>query len=687
MAAIAEFEDEIAEDDADTGLPAGTIGDRYRVDFNAPLPAYDRGRARAFRAHDRDNAGRPLFALSLDRATPCRKTLIAKLIRQPVPSLLCPVADGPVGSGVKGISRRVLIFDRPGPPLREHLSALKPDHLEKFLANVLLPRIAEALSGLAERGFAHRAISLDNVFFGNDKAEGIVLGECVSAPPGALSHSVYEQVESAIAEPFARGWTNREADLYALGVLVVAILGGETPFADEAATITTRRRLSEGSCKALTRNLRCSSRKRVLIAGLLSDSIERRWTAERVKRWTEGFLEEAVVHAGDRHAPSPCQFAGEDHVHPRALAVALTESPAKAARFIASGKLESWIRNSLGDQRMAVEIAEAVARGGASSGRPAALEAMLVSRTALALDPDGPIWYRGLRLARGGLPAAIVDAVGSGDGARVATIAEFLAGPLLREWITHEAKRIKSERTSITEPIAVRIAHFVNDATQYGKGMERVLYELNPDLPCLSPTLDNAYVGTIGELLAALDVRASQISQKSRIFDRHVAAFIASRVENVDGVLKEIGSRQPTDIQWAVAVLSLLATLQHHFHAKSLPGLSRAVAAMLRSQMSEIFSTARREVLVAKIDALAEKGDLSRMHDSLDLAAQLRIDRAEFEDAVAYYGQIDRRCRVLAARPARESIATQDLSDWLASSAAFIAMMASAAGTLFVFLT
>src|SRR3546814_7768561 len=78
-------------------------------------------------------------------------------------------------------------------------------------------------------------------------------------------------------------------------------------------------------------------------------------------------------------------------------------------------------------------------------------------------------------------------------------------------------------------------AKSVMDRTGMGYGMERVAYELNPNLPCRSPLFEADYVSDISELLPALDRLAERGVEIRNLIDRHIGAFIATRFKGALG--------------------------------------------------------------------------------------------------------------------------------------------------------
>ena len=104
--------------------------------------------------------------------------------------------------------------------------------------------------------------------------------------------------------------------------------------------------------------------------------------------------------------------------------------------------------------------------------------------------------------------------------------------------------------------------------------MERLAYELNPGLPCLSPFVLAGYIHSFADLLPAQELAAADGRIQAQPIDRHIAAFIAHRSKKLDeAALLAVSSLDPT--VRLLGMLHLLAVIQHERGPTSLPALTQ----------------------------------------------------------------------------------------------------------------
>lgn len=90
------------------------------------------------------------------------------------------------------------------------------------------------------------------------------------------------------------------------------------------------------------------------------------------------------------------------------MAQALFENVPEAVKVIESGGLEKWVTRSLGDEERAKTLSEMVQQL-KESGTTAHYQDQLVTRACMALDPAGPIRYRGVSVMPGGIAGMLAD--------------------------------------------------------------------------------------------------------------------------------------------------------------------------------------------------------------------------------------------------------------------------------------
>ena len=105
----------------------------------------------------------------------------------------------------------------------------------------------------------------------------------------------------------------------------------------------------------------------------------------------------------------------------------------------------------------------------------------MVARVCIALDPPAPLRYRGQFLMLDGFGGALAEASVKGDG--VQALAQAITAQLPMFWVNMQAES-KAEFVPLIQSFEMMRGFLEKPAP--GFGIERVLYELNPAMPCVS---------------------------------------------------------------------------------------------------------------------------------------------------------------------------------------------------------
>ncbi len=212
------------------------LDERYEIAPDRRMPKFDSPGAEAFAVHDRNEPGRPMFALMAPGHLPCRYLgLTTKKPPSDTPVLwprAAGVVDWPMtvnGALVWG-RRPTLIFDAPKGE-RVFGGEVPPPRAmnEPQLARQVIAPLVTVARELTQIGVPHRGIRPGNLFYQSSNQGPMMLGECFSMPPGFAQPVLYETVENAIADPYGRGPGLNADDLYALGVLILQLHVGRDP--------------------------------------------------------------------------------------------------------------------------------------------------------------------------------------------------------------------------------------------------------------------------------------------------------------------------------------------------------------------------------------------------------------------------------------------------------------------------
>jgi hypothetical protein len=613
--------------------PDPLIAGHFAVDAARLLPDAGGGLP-AFAATDRRDERARLMAVQLRRHLPARAAALPALFSAPVESVLTPLAHGRFRLP-DGTEAGCLICPAPpGPPIA---AQLHPWSEPELLACVMRP-IARALDQLAARRLTHRGIRPENIFRAAP-GQPVVLGCAWAAPPGMFQPAVAEPPYVAMCHPAGRDDGAIADDIYALGVLLLTLALGRAPLAGLSDHEVIRRKLDLGSHAALLGEQRVGSLLGDLLRGMLAEDPEHRPPPALL-------LDPAAARAR-RIAARPAHRAQRAFVlaattswHPRALAHALATHPEAAIHALKLGAVALWLRRVLGDSGLASRVEEQVKiASSATQSEQTQAGLIVLMRVVAVLDPRAPLCWDGQALwpkAIGPLLAAAL----AGDGGAGPELAGRLAA-LIRAQAGFYWATVYPERHDVgLARMEARQMAGLLQLKGYAGDLPRLLYQLNPMLPCLSALLAATWVAQAEELPAALEATQRQAQGAGPRIDRAVAAFLAARGERkLESILTRLGNLDPPEDP--LAQLRLLAALQARYHPGPLPALGAWFVAQAETLLASWRSRSRRAALLPRVRELAEAGRLVDALALLDHPDGHRQDELEARRAAERVAEID----------------------------------------------
>jgi hypothetical protein len=635
------------------------LRDRWEILHTMPVPELRSPNAQAYAVEDHRTTGQSYFALIADPKIPARGTALNLVKMARLSHVLTPVEFGPVDWPPAKRRCLAIIFERPaGGRLFSSCDQVIPPWAEAEVAERILSGLLPGIRALAAEGVAHRGIRPDNIFFRDAARRQAALGDCVTHPPGAYQPAAYETIESAMAMPWARGAGTVADDLYALGVLCVYLLSGRPPGQGLSDDALIAEKLTRGSFAVLAGDTRLSMAMAELCRGLLIDDEEERWTFKELEHWLEGRRLSPKSVSLSARAARAFDVAGEACFATRMVARALARAGDQAAHIVQGPALQNWLQRALDDKPAAAAVARALADSDGPSSGGAAHDARLVARVAMALDPLAPIRYRGLAVAIDGYGSALAAAVLGGTDVKF--LVEILLGRLPQFWCLSQGA-VRSEHQGLNRNYD-RLRRVIDDQRP-GLGLERLIYELNPALHCLSPFVEERFVYALADMLPALELAAADGTIQSQPVDRHVAAFVAHSSKKFDDtVLTAIGHPDPA-IRVA-GMLHLLGQLQVQYGPEKLPALTQLFGRQAQVLIDRFHNRRTRERLNEELTSVLREGSLPRLLQFLDDAKERHADASLFNRARSNYKIAARaieRCEVERERIPDEAATTASI--------------------------
>lgn len=625
-----------------------TLQDRYHIYPDRPYPELATPQTPALMAEDPSTPSEPRAALICDVDPVPRIDVMDKLKGLARPGLTQIAAFGAVDwAGAEGQRLAVIINPAQGGRLVP-IGATKfaPMSPEMLLEQVIKP-VVTGLTEMFHRNQTHRGIRPDNLFYSDATRTRIVLGQAVTAPAGYYQPPAFETIECATADPDGKGGGTRAEDMFSLGATMLALLVGRVPGAGLSDDDFFAQRIEKGSLDACVDPREIPRDMIDGLRGLMADDWRERWTLEQFKNWLEGNRVSAPRSFSIARAHQGFDFGGKKYWSAPALALALTRKPDQGAKALRSGTVLDWMKKSLPDNTATDALASVLAEYEVSGGTS---DQVLLSKASVAMDPVAPIRFGGFSMRLDGIGPVIVTAQRKPGG--VQAITEMLKNNLPSFWLNSQPKHVN--RGVGLNAHLEKLGRWVSDSGP-GSGIERCMYDLNPNLPCRSPITGGRWVSDPSQLLPAIDAVAAKGGMGRQPIDRHIAAFLAARSHADTTQLLGLMQPQSVDEHSAIGTLRLLAELQQSFKSKPLPGLGNWCAELLKPVVDSFHHRDRRSKLQEVMKGVAKSGNLPALLKLMDDPQFKKIDRSGFDKARERYAQAEADLAALEKNAAKRA--------------------------------
>ncbi len=594
------------------------LGNQFEIQPNLPMADLASPFAEAYAVTQTGNPTRRLFALICDFKMPLREHALYAVKNFTGQPIMRPLMWQPVFWPPSGREVTAIIMEAPNG--HRVMAAAGGEAIPGSKLVQWVEPICSLLGELQEARTTHRAIRPDNLFFLEEEGQ-ITLGECFSTPAGYANPAIVETVERAQAVPGGRGEGTISEDFYAFGATLAILALGHNPVAGLDIFELAERRLENGSYATLVGAAQLPGDVTDLIRGLMQDDPRERWGTKEVQQWLSGRGSVTQTQSSRPRAERGITFAENEYRTSRTLANALNRDWSEAIVAVKQPDLQQWATRSLKDLRCAIALEDA-RQNSDNKGQPLTDDA-IVARSIIALDPTGPLRFRGFAVMPDGLGPVLASHQGNSEDMRSFT---EIVGNLLPVFWMQQQRQAPSNLGSLTEQCVRLARHLAQNLP--GFHVERCLYELNPTMPCQSPHTAPHYCVDTSQALRALEANAEKMDTS---IDRHLASFLAARLHaNIDRFLNRIAAAQAPD-QLMLAQMQVLSVVQSKAGPASLPRLCKA----LLGKMDPIFDGFRNRQLRQRLRTAAKQtAERGRLQDLLAIVESKRSkiwDDREFQ--------------------------------------------------------
>ena len=534
------------------------LKERYEVLFDSPTPQHNTNGALAYKVTDRINPKRELFALICDQETSPRLSLIPYLKSIDNSHIMKLVEHGVVICPPHNNQQMALIYQLPNGP-RVTINNL-PDirkSPEKF--KQICFSLISALECLRSYNLTHRSIRLDNMYFKDNTCTELMLGDCLASFPGFHQPPAYETIESLMSDKEGRGDGTSYQDLYAAGVAILSILYHQELLSGLSDPEVLRLKLKRNSYSILAAEDKMPNPYVNLFKGILQDNPDERWGSAQIYNFLDGKPNSFSISGSTEAPKKSLTINGEKFYSPKGVAAAMQDNPQEAMELINNGKLLEWVKSGIEDEKLYTKLEKFIKQG--TSG---ILPQIIICKTCILLNPHAPIRYDGVSAFPDGMAKAVFYALKKKGN--IKAYMDIFSNDLIKTWYM--------EQTNSRSPLnAAEFKIYIN-RQDYGYGIERIMYDLDTDLPCTSPLFGEEFVISVPQILKALDNTYSEKVVTTAPFDKNIIAYLRCKLgKKIDNILTEINSSKVTN--QISGILHLYSYIQKKLGPSQLPNLAQ----------------------------------------------------------------------------------------------------------------
>jgi len=652
---------------------------RFEINPDKPMPQYNMPQAKAYQCMDRRDPDRVLYALLCRPDLPLRTNVMAALRGVKTQGLIMLVDFGVADWNPAGRRHMMVIYEVPigGRVLESAEGYFEPVSEMHFPKKVIKPMF-QALTTLAAHGVMHRSVRLDNLWWQDSSKEHLVLGDCCTTPPSFDNQYVYEPLHMLLANRESRGPGYVRDDLYALGMVFIAMLAGRDFTQATPLDEVIRTKFNYSSYSAFGMEAPIPLTLTEVVRSLVMDHEDDRWTLRGIELWLNGKRANPVAPRQVKRATQPFWFDGVGYYTARELAQAMSLNWDEAIAPVMDGRLEIWLRRGLEDNGTADNLVQEIKIPSGKVGDPRMLNDAALARALMLLDHSAPLRYRDVRSTLDGFGGGLAYAMMQRKAYR--SYVEVVLLSLPQSMIMHQ-KLFNTEILQWEEVFKVAATNLQSQAV--AQGIERVLYDLNGNIHCQSPILEAEVVYEVRHMLPALDRVAPNIDPKIRPIDRHSAAFLVSHWDR-DTKPQIRALNDPNKDRQLIGMISLLALMQWRTAAPPVYGVCAWVGAHLESIIQSYHGQGRRKFLEAEVPRVIKSGSLPDLYNLLDDQKQRASDAEGFVWAKAEYASAEKSKAMIEDAKASTSANAQKMGHKAAAMAALAIAVLSAGISLIV---
>lgn len=632
------------------------LKERFEIDFQKPLSELDTNGAEAFEVKDHITPQRDIFALVCSNETSPRLSYLAYLKSVEAPNILKLIEYGIIKKE-NGEEAMALIYNKPTGPradiFNETSEAINPKTFESLALSLL-----SACEVLKTFGLTHRAIRLNNIFYKDSSKKELVLGDCLASFPSFYQPVYYETIENMLCDPQSRGNGLYEHDLYACGVALLEIALNHSLSTDVTIAEQVKQKLKNTSYTALVSGEKLHNQISVVLRSLLDDNAENRCSSTQLYNYYEGKTSSLFSSEGVERANRALIINGEKCYNKKSVAVNMLLYPDFGIEVIQSGKLLEWIKIGLENEKLYNKIEKMISADKEESKN------LLLYKICITLDYTLPLKTSEGFLFPGGLAKCIFYS--KRRGISLNPLQTLIASDIIKIWYQEQPHLRAPSNASEFKTYISR-----NDL---GYGFDRIMYDFDEDLPCISPLIEKSFVNNLSRLLKALNNYKGDYQNLP--FDKNIIAFLRCKMgKKIDGIITDVNANQ--DALKASGILRLYATIQSKHGPAQLANLTQWLVIVSKPLIKTYHNIKYQKYLEQELIKISKNGKIMEIVEILENEEARNRDKGDFSEALKMVNfLLTEKAKILSGDSKIENEA-RDLSMRFSSILAVLTMLSA----------
>ena len=601
------------------------LNERYQIKLQEELPKFSGNKAKAYSAIDKKDSENIIYAVVCDTLYQYRAEEAKKLLGTSHEEMVQLVDMGVVKLSLGDEYRFVMIFSKPsGQRLSEILKSNHPLS-ESFIQKQIVQPLSIVISSLNSVGIIHGRISPENIFISGNKT---VLGECLSEPSGLSQDFICEPAERIVCLDYAKGKGASSVDVYALAVTIMQCIYDFSKIRKLSKDLFVKLLFDSIPYQIFSMGSKLPIGFTDLLVGVMNPQAKDRWDHKTLAIWVGGKRFNLVPMSSANEASRSFDFSGEPFFNCRSLANSYYKKWNLAKEDIRSNVIHRWLEQSMHKHEVSKQHQRAIKMTGGIEAKANKHNGELLSRIITILDPFGPLRFETMSFNTNGIGQLFAHAVLTNQQNELNLIITMLGFDLpafqsdinqtMYAELADSLWKMENSRQNLTK-------------NNIGFGIERYLYDLNPNLPCMSDRFEGYYVSNVRELLLLLNNLSFDATMDDSLLDKHISSFCAARMKITKDIkFPNLKNFEAIATNKELLCIQVLAAAQEKEKLKDLQGLAHWCAIRVTTHMSELHGSKIRDILCKKIISFAEDGNIKQVLDCITTPSILEKDRIGF---------------------------------------------------------